>query len=101
MLTYYNMEYWYDPQHTGALRVIDYEKKRIYGSDPKEPYWCVSFDVVRNGTILVNFTNKKTHHGKKMLITKYEDRNMTLHWEDGNKWMRMKQDPTILLSKLN
>ena len=29
------MEYWYDPRHTGALRVIDTKKQIIYGSDPK------------------------------------------------------------------
>ena len=29
-------EYWYDPNHTGALRVIDHKNKIIYGSDPNE-----------------------------------------------------------------
>lgn len=97
------MEYWYDPNHTGALRIVDHSKGLIYGSDPKEPYWCVSFETLsqkKGNTLIVDFRNKKTHHGKNMLETKYEDRNMTLHWEDGNKWRRMKQDPRILLQKV-
>lgn len=92
------MEYWYDPNHTGGLRIIDTETNNIYGSDPKEPIWDVTYETIRKGKILVNFENKQTHHGKKMLIANYEDRNMTLHWEDGNKWRRMKQDPRILLN---
>ena len=92
------MEYWYDPNHTGALRIIDVKRKLIFGSDPNEPYWDVSYEKIQKGKILVNFENKNTHHGKKLLIANYEDRNMTLHWEDGNKWRLMKQDPRILLS---
>ena len=94
------MEYWYDPRHTGALRVIDTNKQVIYGSDPKEHYWVVYYKKIGPHTLEVHFDNKKTHHGKNVLITKYEDRNMTLHWEDGNKWKRMKTDPNILLNKL-
>jgi len=94
------MEYWYDPRHTGAIRVIDHKNNKIYGSDPKEPYWVVSFESI-NDCLIVDFRNKKTHHGKKMLKTNYENRNMTLHWEDGNKWRRIKQNPNILLNKLN
>ena len=94
------MEFWYDPNHTGNLRILDHKKKIIYGSDPKEKYWVVSFDYEdKNKKILkVDFSNKKTHHGNKVLITKYEDRNMTLHWQDGNKWRRIKNDPRILLN---
>ena len=94
------MEYWYDPNHTGALRIIDHNKQIIYGSDPKDSFWVVQFEKNKN-ILIVNFKNKKTHHGKKILLTKYEDRNMTLHWEDGNKWRRIKQNPMILLTKLN
>ena len=39
------MEYWYDPRHTGAIRVIDHKNNKIYGSDPKEPYWVVSLNL--------------------------------------------------------
>ena len=94
-------EYWYDPQHTGALRIIDYENSLIYGSDPNEPYWVVSFKTVDKGnSLIVDFHNKKTHHGRVILKTTYKDRRMTLHWEDGNKWRRIKQDPNILLQKV-
>ncbi len=94
------MEYWYDPQHTGALRIIDHNKNVIHGSDPNEHYWKVTFETISSHQLKVDFTNKKTHHGKNVLVTKYEDRNMTLHWEDGNKWKRMKTDPNILLSNI-
>jgi hypothetical protein len=97
------MEFWYDPNHTGALRIIDYKNNYIYGSDPKESTWCVTFDVLQQEKkccLIVDFHKKKTHHGKKIMRTTYEDRNMTLHWEDGNKWRRMKQDPRILLNAL-
>lgn len=96
------MEYWYDPQHTGAMRIIDHKNNCIYGSDPKEPLWQVSFKVLNleKKTLIVDFKNKKAHHGKKILKTTYCDRNMTLNWEDGNKWRRMKQDPRILLNKM-
>lgn len=96
------MEFWYDPRHTGCLRVIDTKTKTIYGSDPVEKFWVVTYDFKDNNKniLIVDFTNKKTHHGKNILVTKYEDRKMTLHWEDGNKWKRVKNDPTILLNKL-
>ena len=94
------MEFWYDPQHTGALRIIDKKNNIIYGSDPNESYWEVTFNVLNNDTLIVDFRNKKTHRGKKIFRTTYEDRNMTLHWEDGNKWRRMKQDPRLLLLKI-
>ena len=96
------LEFWYDPNHTGGLRIIDYSKMIIYGSDPNEPYWCVTFELLKQKTkrLIVNFENKKTHHGKTILSSCYEDRNMTLHWEDGNKWRRLKQDPRILLNKV-
>ena len=38
------IEYWYDPNHTGTLRVLDPNTKTIYGSDPKELRWKVFFD---------------------------------------------------------
>ena len=94
------MEYWYDPRHTGALRVIDTKKQIIYGSDPNEPYWVVTYKKLNSHSLEVHFDDKRTHHGKNVLVTNYEDRNMTLHWEDGNKWKRIKMDPNILLNKL-
>lgn len=63
------MEYWYDPRHTGAIRVIDHKNNKIYGSDPKEPYWVVSFESL-NDCLIVDFRSKKTHHGKKNVKNK-------------------------------
>lgn len=96
-----NKEYWYDPKHTGCLRIVDYDNMVIHGSDPKEPYWCVDFKKINGGKGLeVHFDNKKTHHGNNVLKTYYEDRNMTLHWSDGNKWRRVKQNPLILFEAM-
>ncbi len=92
------MEYWYDPNHTGCLRIVDTKKQIIYGSDPTEKYWVVTYTHKNKSTLVVDFRNKKTHHGKKDLVTKYEDRNMTLHWEDGNKWRRIKNNPFLLMN---
>ena len=94
------MEYWYDPKHTGCIRIIDYENQRIYGSDPNEPYWTVTFEKMDSHTLIVNFKEKKTHHGKNVLVTKLKDRNNTLHWEDGNKWRRIRQNPMLLINKI-
>ena len=94
------LEYWYDPNHTWCLRIIDYTKNIIYGSDPNELFWHVTLEVINSNKLKVDFSNKKTHHGKKIMTTEYEDRRMTLHWEDGNKWRRMRNDPTILLKNL-
>ena len=47
------MEFWYDPNHTGALRIIDHNKGLIYGSDPKESYWIVSFEALKKDTLIV------------------------------------------------
>ena len=95
------MEYWYDPKHTGCLRVIDHKKQIIHGSDPKEEYWCVPFHYENNkNTLVVDFHKKSTHSANIVIRTRYEDRRMTLHWDDGNKWRRMKMNPNILLSKI-
>ena len=97
-----NIEYWYDSHHTGALRVIDYNKHLIYGSDPKELYWVVSFTLLdNNNNIIVDFHNKKTHYGKVFLNAKYINRRNILKWEDGNQWLRIRHNPNILLNKLN
>lgn len=93
------MEYWFDPRHTGALRIIDYNKRIIYGSDPNEPMWSVTFEKVTDDAIKVDFTNKKTHHGKTVMIAKYSNRRNDLNWPDTNRWLRLRQDPRILLKK--
>ena len=93
------MEFWFDPRHTGALRIIDYKKGLIYGSDPNEPHWVVSFEKITDDSIKVNFENKKTHHGKQVMIAKYSNRRNNLNWPDTNVWLRIRQDPRILLFK--
>lgn len=96
-----NIEYWFDPNHTGALRIIDYNKHLIYGSDPKELYWVVHFKLLDNHTIIVDFHNKKTHHGKVFLNAKYINRRNILKWEDGNQWLRIRHNPTLLINNLS
>ena len=90
------IEYWYDKNHTGAIRKIDYKEKTIIGDDPKEKNWKVSFQIIKkNNIIQVDFTNKKTHHGKKIMIATYKNRRNNLEWEDGNVWSRIRTKSSI------
>lgn len=49
------MEYWYDARHTGALRVLDPGRGRIYGGDPNEPVWTASVRRLDEATLEVDF----------------------------------------------
>ena len=89
------MEFWYDPRHTGALRVIS--GTQISGSDPSEKLWVVQTRVLDDNSIEVDFRTKKTHHGKKIMKAIYKKRRSELHWPDGNVWLRMRVDPRWVL----
>ena len=91
------IEYWYDPNHTGTLRVLDPNTKTIYGSDPKEPHWKVLFDHKNDHTLVVDFKTKRKHHGRTILETTYKNMRNELHWSDGNVWRRIRLDPSIVL----
>jgi hypothetical protein len=91
------VEFWYDHHHTGALRVIDYGTRKVYGSDPQEQAWECPFDMISPHSIRVNFRSKKTHRGKKEMIAVYTARRNRLEWPDGNVWLRVRHDPRILL----
>lgn len=91
------MEYWFDPRHTGALRVIDTQNKKIHGSDPQEVQWSVPYVTDQGGRrIEVDFATKRTHHGRRILVAAYEGRRNVLHWSDGNKWLRVRHNPKHL-----
>ena len=53
------LEYWYDPNHTGCLRIINHKKREIYGSDPNEPFWKVHFEMIDSTRLKVDFSKKK------------------------------------------
>ncbi|AII17041.1 hypothetical protein JO84_gp116 [Aureococcus anophagefferens virus] len=72
------MEFWFDKRHTGSLRIIDYKNNKIYGSDPNEPNWVVTFEKITEDSIKVNFENKRTHHGKNVMIARYANRRNEL-----------------------
>lgn len=93
-----NIEYWYDPNHTGTLRVIDHNNHIIYGSDPKEPKWKVHFEKTDSHVLNVHFSTKKKHYGAKQLTATYKQFNNELHWSDGNIWRRIRLDPNIVLA---
>ena len=57
------IEYWYDPNHTGTLRILDNTTKTIYGSDPKKLEWKVSFTNKDKNTLVNDFNTKNKHHG--------------------------------------
>lgn len=82
--------YWYDSHHTGCVRKMDMNTKKIYGSDPNEFNWVVPFRFLENNLIEIDFKSKRTHHGKRILTAKLQERNMKLRWSDGNTWYRIK-----------
>ena len=94
------MEYWYDPQHSGALRVIDLKKKTIYGSDPKLSKWKVSFEHRDSHALIVDFSSKTKHYSRKTILATYKNMRNELHWDDGNVWKRIRVDPTIILDSI-
>jgi hypothetical protein len=105
-------EYWYDPnpEHLGAIRIIDYKEHKIYGSDPDLPYWTVSFDIVNKDDIKINFHSKKTHKIKKILYAKFVNNRQNLNFrllqkddpvkDKINSWEKIGQNPEILIKKL-
>ena len=91
------IEYWYDPNHTGTMRIIDHQSQVIYGSDPKIHKWKVNFNYKNKNTLIVDFNTKNKHHGKNILETTYKNRRNELHWSDGNVWRRIRLDPSIVI----
>ena len=100
------MEFWYDRHHTGALRILDWNRHLIIGSDPQKPYWTAPFtlgagnDNKRKKSILVQFSSKNTHRGTSLMSAVYRERRNELEWEDGNVWYRIRADPTELIKRL-
>ena len=105
-------EYWYDPnpEHTGAIRIIDYQDNKIYGSDPDLPYWVAFFEIINEDYIKIDFHLKKTHKIRKILYAKFinERRNLNfiINQKDNpikdkiNSWEKIGQNPEILLNLL-
>ena len=92
-------EVWFDPRHTGALRILDPNTHRIHGTDPREPRWSVDYEPLSDGRIRVNFASKATHHGARTMIAQYAERRRTIEWPDGNRWRRVCVDPGPLLAR--
>ena len=82
--------YWFDPQHTGALRIIDEISKTIRGCDSNEKMWEVTFENHGDKSILVDFSKKEGHRGKRIIRANYGYRKNELLWEDGNVWKRIR-----------
>jgi len=105
-------EYWYDPnpEHLGAIRIIDYQDNKIYGSDPDLPYWIATFEIINEYYIKIDFHLKKTHKIQKILYAKFvnERRNLNfiINKKDNpikdkiNSWEKIGQNPEILLNLL-
>ena len=90
--------YWFDPQHTGALRIIDSNTKTIKGADSNNEIWIVDY-IQKDKTFIVDFSKKQGHRGNKIIEATISDRNNTLLWSDGNKWKRIRVDPNIVLNR--
>lgn len=105
-------EYWYDPnpEHLGAIRIIDYQDDKIYGSDPDLPYWIASFEIISKDYIKIDFHLKKTHKIQKILYAKFVNKrrnlNFIINQKDNpikdkiNSWEKIGQNPEILLNLL-
>jgi len=105
-------EYWYDPnpEHLGAIRIIDYQDNKIYGSDPDLPYWIASFEIISKDYIKIDFHLKKTHKINKILYAKFVNQrrnlNFIINQKDNpikdkiNSWEKIGQNPEILLNLL-
>jgi hypothetical protein len=94
------LEYWFDTHHTGCMRIIDHNKQIIYGSDPKEKQWQVSFTYKPNTnkkTLVIDFATKRTHRVHKIMIATYIDRQNSLLWNDDNIWQRIRVNPRTVL----
>ena len=91
---------WFDPKHTGSLRVLDWDTLTLHGTDPSEPYWKVPFSAMGKDKIRVDFHPKRTHHGRVIMVASYAERRNELRWPDGNVWKRVRADPTPLLPEM-
>ena len=103
-------EYWYDPnpEHLGAIRIIDYQNHKIYGSDPDLPYWVVSYEEIGKNDFKIDFHSKKTHKVQKILFAKLvndgQNLNFRVHQNDDpiknkiNSWEKIGQNPEILFN---
>ena len=106
-------EYWYDPnpEHLGAIRIIDYQDHKIYGSDPDLPYWVVSYKLIDKDDFKIDFHSKKTHKVQKILFAKLvndgQNLNFRVHQKDDpiknkiNSWQKIGQNPEILLKLIS
>lgn len=103
-------EYWYDPnpEHLGAIRIIDYQDHKIYGSDPDLPYWVVSYQLIGKDDFKIDFHSKKNHKVQKILFAKLvnngQNLNFRVHQNDDpiknkiNSWEIIGQNPEILFN---
>lgn len=105
-------EYWYDPnpEHCGAIRIIDYKDHKIYGSDPDLPYWFASFEFINKDDLKIDFHSKKTHKIQKILYAKFINQHQNLNFRINqkddpvkdkiNSWQKIGQNPEILINLL-
>ena len=106
-------EYWLDPnpEHSGAIRIIDYKDNKMYGSDPDLPFWVVPFQKIGKGDFKFDFHPKKTHivnqilYGK--LVNNGENLNFRINKNDDpigdkiNSYQKIGQNPEILINILS
>ena len=105
-----SLEYWFDPnpEHLGAIRVMDKKKNEIIGSDPDLAIWKVSYKKIGWQLFEIDFHTKKTHRVNKILYAKLtnkgNDLNFMIHKDDKefiNTWKKIGNDPTILTNYIS
>lgn len=95
-------EVWFDPKHGGALRILDPKGKTITGTD-RDKIWVTHFEPVSAQDIRVDFSRKRRtalHHGRTVMVARYEQQRNRLVWPDGNVWLRIRSNVYKLRTRL-
>lgn len=115
------MQFWFDPKHSGALRILSFKHKKIQGTDLDGKVWVVTFDYDSQlNAIIVDFKSKKTHVSLAKKPVQYSNETIQkrmknrdnetytdlrmlavfeknkLFWPDGNVWTRIHSNPVAL-----
>ena len=105
-----NKIFWFDPnpEHLGAIRMMDLKEKIIIGSDPDLAIWKVSFEKIGRQLFRIDFHSKKTHRINKILYAKLTNKGNDLNFmikkddtEYINTWKKIGQDPSVLIHFLD
>ena len=94
-----HLQYWYDVNHQGSMRIVNMETRTVYGRDSNtQPAWKAPFTYnSADNAITFDFTKKPG--GGKVLRAVFEDRRRKLTFDiDGNSWLRIGTNPAPIFA---